>query len=72
MMRTFGLILLYLCLSLCPLLTYGKAKTVQPKLSFGSLTPVDLEGARLDGDILFDISWPGSEAKEDALKVHCG
>ena len=31
---------------------------------------MDLESAGFDGDILFDIEWPGIEAKDQALQVH--
>ena len=62
------LMLFCLTLSLFVLLANGKAKTTK-KLALGSLSPLDLESARFDGDILFDLSWPGSEAKEQDLKV---
>ena len=64
------LILFCLALSLLVFLANGKAaKSTTTKISLGSLSPLDLESARFDGDILFDLSWPGSEAREQDLQV---
>lgn len=68
-------LLLTLHLSLLVILSNGKSKSGSnpggQKLSFGQLSTIDLESAGFDGDILFDIEWPGIEAKEQALQVQC-
>ena len=58
-----------LLVSLLVSFSNGKTKSATSKLSLGSLSSVDLDGAGFDGDILFDLSWPGSEAKQQALQV---
>lgn len=58
-------------LSVLVVLSNGKAKssTGGQKLSIGQLATMDLESVGFDGDILFDIEWPGVEAKEQAIEV---
>lgn len=68
-MKALRLLLLFVTLSLLVLFSHGKTKSTAPKLSFGSLSRLDLEAAHIDGDVLFDLSWPGSEAKEQGLQV---
>lgn len=62
---------LFLHVSLLVVLSSGKTKSSAggQKLAFGQLSTVDLESASFDGDILFDIEWPGIEAKEQELQV---
>lgn len=68
-MRDFEFQLLFLTLSALVIFSNGKTKSSTSKLSLGSLSSLDLDSARFDGDILFDLAWPGSEAKEAALQV---
>ena len=68
-MRVFELLLFVLTLSALVTFSNGKTKSTTSKLSLGSLSSLDLDSARFDGDILFDLAWPGSEAKEQALQV---
>jgi hypothetical protein len=67
-MRVFRTLFFVLHLSLVVILADGKSKSSQ-KLSFGQLSTMDLESVGLDGDILFDIEWPGAQAKEQAIQV---
>ena len=64
-------LLLFFHLSLLAIFSNGETKTTTgaQKLSLGQLSTLDLESARFDGDLLFDIEWPGIEAKEQALQV---
>lgn len=68
-MRVLELLLFFLTLSALVIFSYGRTKSTASKLSLGSLSSLDLDSARFDGDILFDLAWPGSEAKEQALQV---
>ena len=74
-MRVFRALFLVLHLSLLVILSHGKTKSTSgsggsgQKLSFGQLSTMDLESVGFDGDILFDIEWPGLEAKEQAIQV---
>ena len=62
---------LFLHLSLVVILADGKSKSTTggQKLTFGQLSTMDLESVGFDGDILFDMEWPGAEAKEQAIEV---
>ena len=70
-MRVFRSLFLILHLSLVVILADGKSKssTGGQKLTFGQLSTMDLESMGFDGDILFDMEWPGAEAKEQAIQV---
>ena len=68
-MRVFELFLFFLTLAVLIIFSSGKTKSTTSKLSLGSLSSLDLDSARFDGDILFDLAWPGSEAKKQALQV---
>ena len=69
-MREFKLLAIFLTLSLLATISTGKTKTTTTsKMSLGSLSSLDLDSARFDGDILFDLAWPGKEAKEQAMQV---
>ena len=70
-MRVFRSLFLVLHLSLVVILADGKSKssTGGQKLTFAQLSTMDLESVGFDGDILFDMEWPGAEAKEQAIQV---
>ena len=67
----FRSLFVVLHLSLFVFLSDGKSKSTTggQKLSFRQLSTMDLESVGFDGDILFDIEWPGIEAKEQAIQV---